>query len=149
MKWLLCVRAHDAWNLPVCRHGGTRGKRRTDFKYLNWFVFYQKCTKPFLARNRYALRTGAVESFRATSLATILTVRLCKTSLYSCGIVGGRRARNRYALRGHRGTLFRASGGDDGYGAAVGNIADKPWERNAKPRRGGPPGEGGGSAGGY
>jgi len=41
--------------------------------------------------------------------------------------------------------------GDDSYGAAVENIANKEWERNAQKGGSGgglPPGEGGGSAGG-
>ena len=122
----LCVRDRAVWNFPVCPYGGTRGFRQTDFKYLKWELL-RECTsrsgKPFLVRNRYVLCTGAMEPFHAPPLAAILMMRLWKISLFSCGIFGGRRTRNRYALRGHRGTLFRATIGDNCHGAAVENMA--------------------------
>ena len=113
--------------MPVGRHGGTRGKRRTDFQYSNGVGFYRKITEPFLARNRYALRILSGIRSRVVIGDDTYGTAVQNIAVY---LVGGRRARNRYALRGHRGTLFRASGGDDCYSAAVENIADKEWERN-------------------
>jgi len=47
------------------------------------------------------------------------------------------RAESLRPTRGRRGTLSRVFVGEDSQSAAVASIADKEWERNAKPRRGG------------